>query len=487
LALADALAETGQWDRAEEEARGIPEPRIRAGAMILVASALAPRHPDRALAVATDAEQTARAVPHAGRFWALQAVAGAYAAAGQLELAERAARDLAHPAQALRVVAEAQARAGQWDRAEQTALAITEAVDQVTALVAVAKAMGGAGRWDRAGRTARHGTEQHPVARAEALGALAEAAAGTDLARAAALAADALLAADGVTDARDQLVALAAAARALAAAGRWDDAEVTARRITDLDAQIVVLGAVGGAMAAVDPRRARSLAAETERDIRARLPAQPVAQATGLGRLAVALAPADRERAAALAAEAEQAGNAAEAFERDEAMVRAAKAQAAVGRWGHAERAARAIASADNRAQALGDLARALIQAGRWDHAQRIATGITDPRARVEVLGQLAGALAELDPGGALALAADAEATTRRITDPYQRAQAWNDLARSLSAAATWPRASDDPLHQRLRHLLAEVLAGERWLDALEPLGRLDPAALAAVDRELHA
>jgi hypothetical protein len=44
----------------------------------------------------------------------------------------------------------------------------------------------------------------------------------------------------------------------------------------------------------------------------------------------------------------------------------------------------------------------------------------------------------------------------------------------------------DDPLHQWLRRLLAEILAGERWLDAVEPLGRLDPAALAAVDRELH-
>ena len=31
------------------------------------------------------------------------------------------------------------------------------------------------------------------------------------------------------------------------------------------------------------------------------------------------------------------------------------------------------------------------------------------------------------------------------------------------------------------------ALAGERWLDALEPLGRLDPGALAAIDRELHA
>ena len=41
----------------------------------------------------------------------------------------------------------------------------------------------------------------------------------------------------------------------------------------------------------------------------------------------------------------------------------------------------------------------------------------------------------------------------------------------------------DHPLHQRLRRLLAEILAGERWLDDPEPLGKLDPPALAAVDR----
>jgi hypothetical protein len=59
-------------------------------------------------------------------------------------------------------------------------------------------------------------------------------------------------------------------------------------------------------------------------------------------------------------------------------------------------------------------------------------------------------------------------------------------LVERLTAATALDPAADDPLHQRVRRLLAQVLAGERWLDALEPLGKLDPAALAAVDRELH-
>ena len=56
-----------------------------------------------------------------------------------------------------------------------------------------------------------------------------------------------------------------------------------------------------------------------------------------------------------------------------------------------------------------------------------------------------------------------------------------------LTAATTPDPAAGDRLRQRARHLVAEVLAAGRWLDALEPLGQLDPEALAAVDQELNA
>jgi hypothetical protein len=59
------------------------------------------------------------------------------------------------------------------------------------------------------------------------------------------------------------------------------------------------------------------------------------------------------------------------------------------------------------------------------------------------------------------------EQTAGEITDP-------DDQTRALAAVAGALVAVD----------LAEILAGERWLDALEPLGKRDPPALAAVDRE---
>jgi Trypsin-co-occurring domain 2 len=67
------------------------------------------------------------------------------------------------------------------------------------------------------------------------------------------------------------------------------------------------------------------------------------------------------------------------------------------------------------------------------------------------------------------------------------KAMAWAVIVERLTAAAALDPAADDPLRQRLHRLVAEILAGERWLDALGPLGKLDPPALAAVDRELHA
>jgi hypothetical protein len=76
----------------------------------------------------------------------------------------------------------------------------------------------------------------------------------------------------------------------------------------------------------------------------------------------------------------------------------------------------------------------------------------------------------------------------RTIADQYDQAKARTLIVERLTAAGGLdPADGDDLLHLRIRRLLAEVLAGERWLDALEPLGRLDPAALAAVDQELRA
>ena len=451
-----------------------------------MATVVLPPAPEQARGLATDAEQTARGIPHAGRFWALQAVARAHAAAGQVELAERAARDLSPPDFALRAVAEAQAAAGQWDRAEQTARDIAEPDDQVAALTAVAGSMAGAWPWDRAERTIRHLADRHPTAHAEALAALAEAVAEADQARASALAADAQRVARRVTDAVEQQRASAAVARALAAAGQWDDAAATAWEILDPDVQREALGAVAGALVAVDRHRGTALAAAMERDVRAGMSAQPLDQAFRLGMLAKVLAAVDRDRAAALAAEAERAADGAESYEGSDMLAVVAEALAAVEQWDRAERAANGIDDAGTRAEALGNLVGALVVASEWERAERAARAIPDLEAQVRALAALAGALVAVDLGRALAVAAEAEDAARTIPNPYDRAKAGAVIVERLTAAATLDPAADDSFHQRVRRLLAEVLAGDRWLDALEPLAKLDPAALAAVDRELH-
>jgi hypothetical protein len=200
------------------------------------------------------------------------------------------------------------------------------------------------------------------------------------------------------------------------------------------------------------------------------------------------LAKVDRERAVALAADSEQAVGEAERDERDEALAVVARALAAVEQWDRAEQAVRTITDADTQAKALGDLAGALADAGLWDRAERVARAIPDLEAQVRTLAALAGALAAIDQDRALAVTDQADGTARAIPNQYDQAKAWTLIVERLTAAGSLdPADGDDPFHLRIRRLLAEVLAGERWLDALEPLGKLDPAALAAVDQELRA
>jgi hypothetical protein len=106
--------------------------------------------------------------------------------------------------------------------------------------------------------------------------------------------------------------------------------------------------------------------------------------------------------------------------------------------------------------------------------------------APFRALATLTGALVPVGPDRALAVSTEAEDTVRIIPNPYDQGKAWAVIVERLTAATALDPEADDPFHQRVRRLLAEVLAGERWLDALEPMAKLDPAALAAVDRELH-
>jgi hypothetical protein len=215
--------------------------------------------------------------------------------------------------------------------------------------------------------------------------------------------------------------------------------------------------------------------------------AGPLGQARGLSLLTKLLAAVDRERAVALAAEAERAAGSTEDHERDDALAAVAEAQAAAGQWERAEQAARSLVDAYAQTKALGALATALIHGGEWERAEQVARGITDPDAQVRALAAVAKGLMAVDQDRALAVAAAADQVLRSIPDPYDQAKAWVVIAESLTTASATDRPSSDVLLQRRVRHLAEILAGPRWLDALKPLGTLDPAAFSAVNTALHA
>jgi hypothetical protein len=177
------------------------------------------------------------------------------------------------------------------------------------------------------------------------------------------------------------------------------------------------------------------------------------------------------------------------------------EALAQAGQWDHAEQAARTITKPYSQARALTTVAKALAEtdpnraAALATDAEQTARTITDPNMQAQALTAVAGVLAETDPNRAAALATDAEQTARTITDPNMQAQALTTVAKAL--AQTDPDRAATPLvdgagrsellHVRTCQLLADVLSGESWLEAMELLGKLDPLGVAAVFEALHA
>ena len=339
-ALAEALARAGQSDRAEREARGIPEPRGRAEALIAVATAVVPDAPERALALATDAERTARGIPHAGRFWALQAVARAHAAAGQVELAEQAAGDSSTE------------RSG-GDRG-------TGALGAGCAEAMIEPARGQCGTGPSSGPATAGITDQAPPrpgrgaggtwprrwprpSRSESRRPWPPTPGGSP---------------HGVTDAdeRDR-----ASAAVVEGAGRR---RAVGRRRGDrpgiADPGRPARGA-GGASPAPWPRSTDAGPGPSPpRPSRTSAPGCPPSPSTRRSSWAgwpKLLAEVDRERAAALAAEAERAGNAAEGYERDDTLAAVAEAHGRGRAVGPRRAGRRGIDDARTRTEALGDLA----------------------------------------------------------------------------------------------------------------------------------
>jgi len=83
-----------------------------------------------------------------------------------------------------------------------------------------------------------------------------------------------------------------------------------------------------------------------------------------------------------------------------------------------------------------------------------------------------------------------AEALARSITDPEDQAWALAELVKTLLAISERDRAErlDRPItnpqespRRRASHLLALILTGESWFEAVQSLGKLNPSAVAAI------
>ena len=457
--LAGALAAAGHWDEAERTAREIVPGRARSEALAVVAGFMGPLDRDRALVLTTDAEQLARQISVGSQDWNWLHLAAARAAVGQ------------------------------WDRAERTAVAIPEPSVQARALRILAGALAGAGHWDRAERTARAITDTGT--RAKALAALAGALVRADRDHALAVAGEAeQLAGD---DDHNPVETLCLVALVLAGAGEIGRAERVARGIVDLSSG---LSYQAEALDAVVEALADARAWDEARRVALSLPHRSD-RVRALGTLARVMSRADRPAALTVAAEAERLtrdldGDAdtmddSDSYAQGQAAQAVAGALGVLGRWDDAERQVRGIADRDDRAEAGLGLVEALRAAGELDRAERVARAMDDARGKVRALTAVLRAVVELDHERADDLAGEAEGLARAIEEPFDQAAAYLELLGRLTTASTVQHAApDDPLRARAHRLLALLLTGPSWPDALTPLARLDPSALEAVGRALQ-
>lgn len=404
------------------------------------------------------AEALAYAISDPGRrTHALAALAGALANAADTERARRLVRRaetdalgltaVREQAQELAYVAEVMASIGDHERAEQVAGSITHPDLRAQALAALAAAAAAEDRQhterlaDRAEKTARSITD--PNERALSLADLARTLARLgEHRRAHALIDEAEPAAASLSDAYDRALTLVSLAHAAADAGNSERSVVlaghagqAARSITDPTRRcralvhLIAVATAAGELKAVD-----DLADESEEAIEA--VTDPNDRAWPLAYLAEALADAgDLQRAAgtirAIANPSVQAW----------ALTALSEATAAAGERSQAEDIARAIAHPYHQAWALAQLAERAVKAGEdrharelADRAEQIARSITQPAHWVAALAMLVKGLSDAgDRPRAAQLADQAESAGARIEDPGERTMA---LCYLIEAAA---------------------------------------------------
>lgn len=500
-AVTDDLLQAGLWEQAEQAANSIRDSRRRSEALSAVAARLAAVDKQRALAVATGAEEAALAVHDLDRTPTLLGVAEMLVSAELLEPAERVARSIGGYPERARALSAVAAGLATTDRPR--AMALIDKIDRIAWLcgpeegivvsaalsVALAKvsptnaaAQGDENEQEEADEQETEEDAGGPAISPGLTRAFAEAAsmlADVDREHALALADNAVQTAQTIPDRSDRSLALygvaehlivakfwasaeqAAAgieneadrsralrhlAEALAAAGQIDHGQEVARGIRDTSQALQAQRALAeGLIAAGDLEEAEAVAQS--------IPAS-YSQASALSKLAAAFADVDRDRALRLAAQAEQSCRAAPTrFNQSQVLSSVAEALAAT------------------------DPARALAVAAQ---AERIARSheYPPPYGLARAVTAVAAALSAVDRERAMDLAAEAVHTASAIPADVDQLVTLQAVTEALTEARLWEPAAQAARSIRDRDRRADALTAV----AIE-LAKFDPdRALAAVE-----
>ncbi len=502
-AVAAALTETGQRDRAQ---------RAAALAQATARSILEPAERAQALADVAATSGTARKT---GPVWpasSLTAGAADLARAGRYQEAGDAARSVVDPvlqAQVLTAVAWAMIAAGYYDQAKSMATDAETAIRSVTnrgrdySLADVTVALACAGRTEEAARLARGIGEPRAQSRAQA--GIAYAGSRSAAAPAGLPGRAPLLASIAADLARTGLRAQAETAGAAAAAdavsnGHWNVLAQVGSTLASAglrDHAIRTFVAARKALTAADPTSSPAAVvtalAEAGPGLRAATgrAAWPHAYPRG------SAAPAS-PRSVDVRMQLAEAGSAAMASSVAKSVIRRAGQQqnvaelarialdlADAGYAAQADAVARSITTPQAQAQVLADIGLTLTQLawthacyGRRERAERIVRSITEPWAQAQTLADVALALSIADSQKQAWLLADS------IIEPQARARGRADLALVLSAAGglkqAWTIAHSIDIPQLRARALAGVASALVGARQTAQAARAAEAALAA-------
>jgi hypothetical protein len=515
--IAKALSAAGHLDQATAVAEGagasarlIADPVHQAAALAHVAMAFASvGHREHAAASADAALALACSLadPDA-RARALYSVVEALQETLQREAAAKAAREISDPSEqawALVQVAGALEMARHYPRAQAAARSIADASVRAGTLAWIAASLADDGLHEDAADAADAAEEAARALpdvtdRAEELayGTLSQALAGTRFPdRAEALAYIALTRAragcheQAVATARDAELArsaapqdqkattLAAATRALAAAGQPGQALIVAQSVIDSYQRGQAVEAVAAELARAGKQEEATALARSQPD--------PKSMAQVLAAAAEEIARSgEPERVAVAARLAEEIARTGQGpYDADGAVRRIAEAMAATGQYEAAAGAAWLIKEGFNRWQTFSEIARSATGAGHLDQAERAARSITDPADLAEALAAIAAGLARAgDHQRASAIASRAEAVARSFT-PEEQERALAEIAAMLAAAQRFELALSiagwisDP-GERVRTLTAitkELAAAGQLAEAKDVIGTAELAA----------